>query len=242
MKIVKTLISTLLLVPLVSEASYRGGAKVFDLLQKEQQAAARIAEQQRAARSLSVANEASKVAYSQQQAATKVRAAFELQAQRTTYNKQQSSFLRSTAEQAKSNKERLAIQSHVQKQVNIARSNQTRAAAPVTRQFNNHANPGLVYQRRMGLNDVYIGQTKNVQRYPVRRYEHQSHLKKQMGSNYSPPSYQLVGGAPGNDATLLRVAEQAAYDAQVRYGVRSNVTNSVRPMSQSKYTSVTTGN
>lgn len=200
---------------------------------RSQQAAARIASEQNAARAASVAAQANRTRYAQQTAAAQSRAAFEQQA-RSQAAFRHTEFLRVNAQQAQANKQRLAIQSHIKQQVDIAKRNLP--ARPVARMttFNNNANAGLIYQRRTGASDVYIGQTKNLQRFPVRQTEHAKKLN-------TTSSYQLVGGAPGGDRTLLRVAEQAAYDAQNKYSAKMalNVTNAIRPMAEVKYMTAT---
>ncbi len=137
--------------------------------------------------------------------------------------------------QLKMNQQRLAIQSNVKKNVDRAKKNVgIKGPATARGQFNSNANPGLIYRRQTG-NHVYIGQTKNLNRFPKRQLEHNRKLKKNMGAAYKKPSYQLVAGAPAGNAKLLRVAEEAAYRTQKRFG--SHLTNKIRPMANGKYLS-----
>lgn len=198
---------------------------------RSQQAAARAIAEQNAVRAARVASEANRANYAREVAAARSRATFEQQASRQAATRH-TEFLHASSQQAQINRQRLAIQSHVKQQVDIAKLNLP--TKPVTRMavFNNNANPGLIYQRRTGASDVYIGQTKNLQRFPVRQTEHAKTLSR-------PSSYELVGGAPSGDWRLLRVAEQAAYNAQARYGAKMNLTNAIRPMAESKYVTAT---
>jgi hypothetical protein len=137
--------------------------------------------------------------------------------------------------QLRMNQQRLAIQSNVKKNVDLAKKNLgIKGPASLRGQFSSNANPGLIYRRKMG-NHVYIGKTKNLDRFPKRQLEHNRKLKKDMGAAYKKPSYQLVAGAPAGDARLLRVAEESAYRTQKRFG--SRLTNKVSPMADGKYLS-----
>lgn len=200
---------------------------------RTQRAAVQAAAEQKAVRTANAAAQTNRVHHANQVAAARSRAAFEHQARRQAAGRH-TEFLRVNAQQVQANRQRLAIQSHVKQQVDIAKRNLP--SKPVTRveAFNNNANPGLVYQRRTGASDVYIGQTKDLPRYPVRQSEHARNLKSQS-------SYELVGGAPGGNRDLLRVAEQAAYDAQSKYAVKLNLnlTNAIRPMAPGKYNAAT---
>lgn len=138
-------------------------------------------------------------------------------------------------DQLRMNQQRLAIQSNVKKNVDRAKKNLgIKGPATARGQFNSNANPGLIYRRQTG-NHVYIGQTKNLTRFPKRQLEHNRKLKKNMGAAYKKPSYQLVAGAPAGNAQLLRVAEESAYRTQKQFG--SHLTNKVNPMANGKYLS-----
>ncbi len=144
-------------------------------------------------------------------------------------------FVPKNARQLKNNQQRLAIQTNVKKSVDLAKKNLgIKAPASLKANFNSNANPGIIYRRKMGKN-VYIGQTKNLKRYPKRQLEHTRKLKKEMGAKFKKPSFQIVAGAPGNNAKLLRVAEEAAYRTQKRFGAK--LTNKVKPMANRKYLS-----
>jgi hypothetical protein len=137
--------------------------------------------------------------------------------------------------QLRMNQQRLAIQSNVKKNVDLAKKNLgIKGPASLRGQFGSNANPGLIYRRQMGKN-VYIGQTKNLNRFPKRQLEHNRKLKKDMGAAFKKPSYQLVAGAPAGNARLLRVAEESAYRTQKQFG--SHLTNKVSPMANGKYLS-----
>lgn len=137
--------------------------------------------------------------------------------------------------QLRMNQQRLAIQSNVKKNVDLAKKNLgIKGPATLRGQFGSNANPGLIYRRQMG-NKVYIGQTKNLNRFPKRQLEHNRKLKKNMGATFKKPSYQLVAGAPAGNARLLRVAEESAYRTQKQFG--SHLTNKVSPMANGKYLS-----
>ena len=141
--------------------------------------------------------------------------------------------------QLRMNQQRLAIQSNVKKSVDRAKKNLgIKGPATLRGQFGSNANPGLIYRRQMG-NHVYIGQTKNLNRFPKRQLEHNRKLKKDMGATFKKPSYQLVAGAPAGNARLLRVAEESAYRTQKRFG--SRLVNKVSPMANSKYSAAIGG-
>lgn len=194
-------------------------------------ARARIVQQQAAnARNIAVAADRSRRAYAAEQAAARSRAVFE-QSARNQAATRQTEMMKAIASNAAANRQRLATQSHIQKQVSAAqRVAPAKPTAPIA-QFNANANPGIVYKRTTGGDRFYVGQTMSMQRYPVRQAEHARSLGAQS-------SYQMLGGAPGGDPRLLRVAEQAAYDAQSKFGV--TLTNKVRPMAAAKYASATT--
>lgn len=137
--------------------------------------------------------------------------------------------------QFRMNQQRLAIQSNVKNNVDLAKKNLgIKGPATLGGQFGSNANPGLIYRRQTG-NHVYVGQTKNLNRFPKRQLEHNRKLKESMGTAYKKPSYQLVAGAPAGNARLLRVAEESAYRTQKQFG--SHLTNKVSPMANGKYLS-----
>ncbi len=139
------------------------------------------------------------------------------------------------AGQTRMNQQRLAIQSDVKKSVDLAKKNLGyKEPATLRGQFSSNANPGLIYHRQTGKNS-YIGQTKNLNRFPQRQLEHNRQLQKNMGATFKKPSYQLVAGAPADNAKLLRVAEETAYRSQKSFG--AHLTNKVSPMADSKYLS-----
>lgn len=231
MKYIWLLMASILCFSQMTHANPSAAARAAEAIRK-QQAAVRIAQEQ-STRAMNAAAQSRRIEYAKQTAAARSRAAFEQQA-RTQAAAKHTEFLRVNAQQAQANRQRLAIQSHVKQQVDIAKK--TIPVRQTTRvgAFNNNANPGLIYQRRTAPSDVYIGQTKNLQRYPVRQAEHEK--KMRMSS-----TYELVGGAPAGNSRLLRVAEQAAYDVQSKYATKLNLNlkNAIRPMSEPKYLKVT---
>lgn len=139
------------------------------------------------------------------------------------------------ASQFRMNQQRLTIQSNVKKNVGLAKKNLgIKSPATFRGKFGENANPGLIYKRQMGKN-VYIGQTKNLKRYPKRQLEHSRKLKKELGNGYSKASYQIVTGAPGNSAKLLRIAEETTYRTQKQFA--SQLTNKINPMANHTYLS-----
>ena len=202
---------------------------------KTEETVVRIADIERktARTTTSTVAQVNRAKHAQQIAAAQSRATFEQQANRQAATRH-TEFLRVTAQQAEANRQRFAIESYVEKQVEIAKRNlPTRPVTRMTTAFNNNANPGLIYQRRSAY-DVYIGQTKSFQRYQARQTEHKRALNKSF-------SFKIVGSVAGGNKKLLRVAEQAAYDAQEKYARKLNLSmaNAIRPMAKQKYLEAT---
>jgi hypothetical protein len=184
-----------------------------------QAGAERIVAKQVAAREAAVAAKAAREAYAQQQAAKRSREIFE-----------------SIRRREEVNKKNLFIQAEVQK--NIAKAKIPPTVKPRNVEaFNNQANPGIVYRRE--AEGPYIGQAKHLQRYEVRQTKHARALRKEYGSSYSDPTFGIVAGAPGNNARLLRIAEETALRAERQFS--GSVQNKIPAMNAQKFSSALVG-